>query len=130
MSVIGHPEELDMRAFATRIKKWLDGKNFETKALEGAGSFVIKARKASALRAVVGADRALEIAIRNFEGQTQVDVRQGSWKTNFISNAVWVVATGGMNLAFTGWSLVIQKELETFIKESFSDLGGLCEVEL
>lgn len=130
MSVIGHPEELDTRALATRIKKWLDGKNFETKALEGAGSFVIKARKASALRAVVGADRALEIEIRNFEGQTQVDVRQGSWKTNFISNAVWVVATGGMNLAFTGWSLVIQKELETFIKESFSDLGGLREVEL
>jgi hypothetical protein len=130
MAVISQPGQADNREVAKRIKGWLDGKGFETKALEASGSYVIKARKASTVRAVFGADRALEVEVRHADNQTQVDVRQGSWKTNAISNVAWLVATGGMNLAFTGWSLVIQKELETFIRGTLGELAGLREVDL
>lgn len=58
----------------------------------------VKARKASAFRAIVGADRAMEIGIRQWIGETQVEVRQGSWKTNIVSNTAWLVVTSGMNL--------------------------------
>jgi len=59
-----------------------------------------------------------------------VEVRQGSWQTNAISNAAWFVVTGGMNLAISGWSIVIQKDLENHIKKVLDDIGGFQEIEL
>ena len=130
MATIAHPELLDTRQVAKSVKQWLDGKKFETQALESGGSYIIKARKASMLRSVVAADRALEVAVRHADGQTVVDIRQGSWKTNVISNAAWLVATGGMNLAFSGWSVVIQKELEAHIRNLLSEMSGIRVVDL
>ena len=130
MAIITHPSLVDTRQVAKRIKEWLEAKGFETKALETGSSYVVKARKASKFRAIVGADRALEIGVRQTEGETQVDVRQGSWKTNAISNAAWLVATGGMNLLISGWSVVVQKELETFVRTILAEEGGTREVEL
>ncbi len=87
-------------------------------------------RKGSAVRAVLGADRALEVEVRHAGSQTIADVRQGSWKTNIVSNAVWLVATGGMNLAVSGWSVIIQKDLESYIRSLFAELGGVHMVDL
>jgi hypothetical protein len=130
MATITHPSLVDTRKVAKAIKDWLDLKGFETKALEASGTYTVKARKASVLRAVFGADRALEVEVRQTGDQTIADIRQGSWKTNIISNAVWLVATGGMNLAISGWSVVIQKELESHIRSVFAELGGVHEVDL
>jgi len=130
MALLTYPMALDAREIAKRTKRWLDAKEFETKVFETGGSYVIKARKASTFRAIVGADRALEIGIRSVNGETQVDVRQGSWKTNAISNVAWVVVTGGMNLAISGWSIVIQKELEGYLRKTFDELAGTREVNL
>lgn len=130
MSKITHPGRADNRDIAKRIKGWLDKKGFETKAFESDDGFTIKARKASAIRALIGADRALEIDVRYANDQTEVDLRQGSWKTNAISNLAWVVVTGGANLAISGWSLLIQKELEAFVREALSQVSGVREVEL
>jgi|ERR1700730_2311310 hypothetical protein len=130
MSVITHPGQIDIREVAKTIKAWLDSKGFETKALQTEGAYIIKARKASGLRAIVGADRALKIEVRNLNNETQVGLRQGSWKTNIISNAAWLIVTGGANLLISGWSLVIQKELEAFVRETLNQLSGVREVEL
>lgn len=130
MTIIACPALADTREVARRIKVWLDDRGFETKTLESANSYVVKARKASAFRAIVGADRALEVGVRHWNGETQVEVRQGSWKTNIVSNAVWLVVTGGMNLLISGWSLVVQKDLETFVRSVLAELAGTHEVDL
>ena len=130
MATIVHPALVDTRKVATAINDWLRLKCFETKALEADGSYTVKARKANAVRAVLGADRALEVEVRQSDGRTVVDVRQGSWKTNIISNVAWAVVTGGMNLAISGWSVVIQKDLEAHIRSVLAELGGVREVDL
>ena len=86
--------------------------------------------KASTVRAVFAADRALEIEVRHFDNQTQMDVRQGSWKTNAISNVAWLVATGLHVAGFHRRSQVIQKELEAFIRTALGEQIGLREVDL
>jgi hypothetical protein len=130
MALIVHSQEIDNREVARQIKNWFDQKSFETKVIQGNNSYAIKARKKNKLRAVVGADRAIEVAIRTTDGETQVEVRQGSWKTNAISNAAWLVVTGGMNLAISGWSIMIQKDLENYIRKVLDDIGGFQEIEL
>ena len=74
MATIIHPALVDTRKVAKSIKDWLDLKGFESKALEVSGSYILKARKASSFRAIVGADRALEIEVHHANGQTVVDV--------------------------------------------------------
>jgi hypothetical protein len=130
MALLSSRVPLDTREVAKRIKDWLDKKGFETKAEISGDVYTVKARKASGLRAVVGADRALEVVVQVASGETQVDVRQGSWKTNIISNAAWFVATGGANLLISGWSVVIQKDLENFVRGVLSELSGTREIEL
>jgi hypothetical protein len=130
MAAIIHPALVDARAVAKAIQDWLDCRRFETKALQAGASYFVKARKASVLRAVVGADRALEIEVGQADGKTIVDVRQGSWTTNVVSNLGWLLVTGGMNLAFSGWSVIIQKELESHIRSVLAELGGVHEVDL
>ena len=130
MAAITHLGLVDARAVAKAIQDWLDCRRFETKALQAGGSYFVKARKSSVLRAVVGADRALEIEVGHADGKTIVDVRQGSWTTNVVSNLAWVIVFGGMNLAFSGWSIVIQKELESHIRSVLAELGGVHEVDL
>ena len=130
MSLITCNSLVDHREVAKRIKTWLEAKSFETTALESNGSYVVKARKKGVFRSVIGADRALEVGVRQFDGLTQVDIRQGSWKTNVISNAAWILVTGGANLLISGWSIVIQKELEAFVRSVFEELSGTRQVEL
>ncbi len=130
MALMTHPAPVDLLEAARRIQWWFNTKGFETKALEHSGAYCIRARKTSTLRAVMAADRALEVALRISNGQTEIDVRQGSWQTNFVSNAVWLVATGGMNLVFTGWSIVLQKELEAHIRGVLQGLTGAREIDL
>jgi hypothetical protein len=130
MAAIIHPALVDVRGVAKAIQDWLDCRRFETKALQAGDSYFVKARKSSVLRAVAGADRALEIEVGHADGKTVVDVRQGSWTTNVVSNLGWLLVTGGMNLAFSGWSIVIQKELESHIRSVLAELGGVHEVDL
>lgn len=130
MATIVHLGKLDNREIAKQIKKWFDQKGFETKAIEQDESYAVRARKSGGFRAIVGADRAIEVGIHTLGDETQVDVRQGSWKTNAISNAAWLVVTGGMNLAISGWSIVIQKDLENHIRKILNDMSGAKEVEL
>jgi hypothetical protein len=130
MAAIIHPALVDARAVAKAIQDWLDCRRFETKALQAGASYFVKARKSSVVRAVIGADRALEIEVGHADGKTIVDVRQGSWTTNVVSNLAWVLVTGGMNLAFSGWSIVIQKELESHIRSVLAELGDVHEVDL
>ena len=130
MALITHPLPVDLLQAARRIQSWFDIKGFETKAVEHSGMYCLRARKASAFRAFLGADRALEVAFRISNNQTEIDVRQGSWKTNVVSNAIWLVATGGMNLAFSGWSFMLQKELESHIREVLQQLSGAREIDL
>jgi hypothetical protein len=84
----------------------------------------VKARKSSTLRSVIGADRAIEVGVRTADGKTRVLVCQGSWKTNVISNAAWLFVTGGINLAISGWSIVIQKDLEGYVREVLEELSA------
>lgn len=130
MTLITSYKELNTKDIATKIKHWLDKKDFETKVFQIDNDYVIKAKKSSVLRAVFGADRALEIGVRNHDKQTQVNIRQGSWKTNAVSNAAWLFVTGGANLLISGWSIVIQKELESYIRTILEVESGAKEIIL
>ncbi|MCP4106951.1 MAG: hypothetical protein GY749_15670 [Desulfobacteraceae bacterium] len=129
MSAIECAKPLDLSDIAWRIKQWFDEKKFENKVLEDNGSYIVKARKSSIWRAVMGADRAINIIIEHSENSgTLVNVKQGDWTTNIVSNAVWFVFTGGANLAFSGWSFVLQKQLEKYIQDIL-DEAYLCSPE-
>ena len=130
MAEIVSNKKLNNHEVAKQIKSWFDQRNFESKAIEENGTYAVKARKSSGLRSFLGADRAIEVNIKTIKEETHVEVRQGSWKTNVISNAAWLVVTGGMNLAISGWSLVIQKELENFIRQILGNMSGAKEVNL
>lgn len=122
MATITHPARIDNAELASLIRDWFEARKFETRVLESDGTCAVKARKKSLWRAAIAADRALEVDIRSFGDATEVVVHQGDWTTNLVSNGVWFVATGGMNLAFSGWSVVIQKQLESFIRSQMDDL--------
>ena len=77
MALITTAKSLDTEVVAQRVKAWLDGKGFQTKLFETGDGYAIKARKASAFRAVAGSDRALEIGIRDFGGEAQMRRAQG-----------------------------------------------------
>ncbi len=124
MALIVHPSVVDTREVARRVKIWFDEKGFETKAFGQDDSYLVKARKSSTLRSVIGADRAIEVGVRAADGETLVYVCQGSWKTNVISNAAWLFVTGGINLAISGWSLVIQKDLESYVRDVLKELSA------
>jgi hypothetical protein len=129
MALMTCPARVDTREVGTRLKEWVEAKRFEMKALESSGSYIVKARKASTFRSIVGADHALEIGVRQGNGETQVEVRQGSWKPNIVSHAAWLVVTGGMNLLISGWSVVIQQDLEAFSRSVLMELSGQHEVD-
>lgn len=130
MAILKADKQLENKFLARKIKNWFTLKNFETKALFKDDTYLIKAKKSSGLRTFVGADRAIEVLINIQEGKTSVEVRQGSWKKNIVSNAAWLVVTGGMNLAISGWSVVIQKDLENFIREILENETELEEIDL
>ncbi len=124
MSTITAPTSLDNPEVATKINQWFVKKAFETRAFEQNGNYFLKARKHGVIRSVVGADRAIEVGIRTINETTEVCVNQGSWKTNIISNVAWFFVTSGANILISGWSVVLQKELESYIR---SILGGASE---
>lgn len=129
MALITTSALIDTREVAKRIKTWLAEKGFETRVLATGSTYAVKARKSSAFRAVVGADRALEVGIRHWGGETQVEVRQGSWKTNAWSNTAWLVVTGGANLGISAWSVLVQRDLESFVRSTLAELAGVREVD-
>jgi hypothetical protein len=130
MATISSPSLLDTREVAKAVKTWFDKREFETRAEQTADVIAVKARKKSTFRAVVAADRAIEVTVRHVGTETQVDVRQGSWKTNIVSNTVWFVATGGAGLLISGWSVVIQKDLENHIRQIMATMAGVREIDL
>jgi hypothetical protein len=120
MTVIAADAQLDINVVARQIKGWLGERGFETQTLEAEYGLLLKSAKSSALRTFFAADRALVIRISNETAVTEVHVRQGNWTKNLVSNAGWALATGGTNLAISGWSLVIQKQLEAYIRKILS----------
>jgi hypothetical protein len=117
MAVIAASKRLDIARVARQIEAWLDERGFATERYDAEYGLLLKAGKSSALRTVLAADRALVIRISNETGGTQVHVRQGSWTKNLASNAGWALATGGTNLAISGWSFVIQFQFEKYVRK-------------
>ncbi len=130
MATITGGSAADIKQVAAQIADWFHDKRFQVEALSDGSNYLVKARKASGVRAAVGADRALVVEVSRSGGELTVDVRQGSWKTNAVSNAAWLVATGGMNLAISGWSVVVQKELEGYVRSLLTTSQGYQPVEL
>ena len=122
MAMMTCSKPLDPHNIARRVQGWFDDRNFESKMLRDEGAYIVKARKSSKWRAVMGADRALNVIIgHNESGGTQVEVKQGDWTTNIVSNAAWLLVTGGANMAISGWSFVLQKQLQNYIQSIFDE---------
>jgi hypothetical protein len=117
MTVIVANTRRDIGDVAQQIKSWLNERGFETQVLNAEYGLLLKAGKSSALRTFFAADRALVIRISNETAVTEVHVRQGSWTKNLASNAGWALATGGTNLAISGWSFVIQFQFESYVRK-------------
>ena len=95
----------------------LNERGFETREYHAEYGLLLRSGKSSALRTFLAADRALVIRISNETAVTEVQVRQGSWTKNLAANAGWIAATGGGMLAVSGWSFVIQLELEAYVRK-------------
>ena len=122
MATLTASKQLDLCHIAGQVQAWFEQRHFENKLLEDNGMYVVKARKSSKWRAVMGADRALNVIIGHSDtGGTQVEVKQGDWTTNIVSNAAWLVVTGGANMAISGWSFVLQKQLQNYIQSIFDE---------
>jgi hypothetical protein len=117
MTVIAANTRLDISDVARQIKGWLGEHGFETQTYDAEYGLLLKSGKSSWLRTFFAADRALVIRISNETGVTEVHVRQGSWTKNLASNAGWALATGGTNLAISGWSFVIQFQFEAYVRK-------------
>ncbi len=124
MATLTHPDQLDTQELTYRIERWFLEQGFETKRVGSEGLYAIKARKSSWWRALMAADRAVEVDVRTVGHSTEVIVGQGDWTTNVVSNAVWFAITGGGNLAFSGWSFVIQWQLEAYIRQTMAELAA------
>jgi hypothetical protein len=116
MTVIAANTRLDIGDVAKQIMGWLSERGFKTQEYHAEYGLLLKSGKSSALRTVFAADRALVIRISNETAVTEVHVRQGSWTKNLVSNAGWIAATGGGILAISAWSLVIQLQLEAYVR--------------
>jgi hypothetical protein len=117
MAVIAANTRLDINDVARQLKSWLNEHGFETQVLDAEYGLLLKAGKSSALRTFLAADRALVIRISNETAVTEVHVRQGNWTKNLVSNAGWAIATGGTNLAISGWSFVVQYQFESYVRK-------------
>ncbi len=117
MSTITTEKQLNLKNIADGVTQWLEFKSWQTKVEKVEGNYYVRARKSSWWRAAIGADRALVIHIYSNEEGTSVAVGQGDWTTNIWSNVFWFVATGGTNIAISGWSFVLQKQLQQYVKE-------------
>lgn len=116
MATLTASKPLDLNEMARQIQDWFEQRHFENKLLEDNGAYIVKARKSSKWRAVLGADRALNVILGHENGGTKVMVKQGDWTTNIVSNTIWLVATGGTNILISGWSFVLQKQLQSYIQ--------------
>ena len=117
-------KETGPQVIAKQIKNWFDQRKFETKAIDQDGNYQIKARKNRGLHSFTRADRVIEVSICTIDQEMRVEVRQGSWKTNAISTPSRIAVAGGKNFAISGWSILIQKELENYIRKLLDDLSG------
>jgi hypothetical protein len=74
------------------------------------------AKKSGTVRVVFAACRALIVTASHSNGDTIIEIKQGSWSENLWSNAGWFLATGGANLAFTLWSYEVEREFKNYAK--------------
>lgn len=108
---------VNLDVLGERIRLWFIERKWEVKTDKGPNSYAIQARKADKVRVFFAACRALIVVCKHENGKTIVSVRQGSWNENIWSNVAWLVATGGMNLAFSLWSFQVQREFENYVKD-------------
>jgi hypothetical protein len=124
MATMNYPRSLDVQELIKRIQGWSEMREFETKVVGDGQHWAVKARKSSWFRAAMAADRAINVNIRTDGEKTEVVVGQGDWTTNLASNAVWLAVTGGAWLAISGWSFVVQWQLEGFIRQQMEEMGS------
>lgn len=115
-------ETIDLDVLGERLRLWFVERKWEVKSARGPSSYAIQARKAGTIRVSFAACRALIVICQLENDKTRVSVKQGSWTENIWSNAIWFVATGGMNLAFSLWSFQIQRQFQSYVKEALDDL--------
>ncbi len=116
MTIIQSPQLLNIKALASKILAWFEKQHFEVKITHLQNDYFITARKTNAIRVAISADHAIIVGIRQVNSGTTIEVKQGSWETKILSNAIWFALTGGTNLFIAGWSLVLQKDLENYIE--------------
>jgi hypothetical protein len=126
------PNLLDLDVLCSKFKAWLEGKNFGTKVERIDGSLLLRGNwPLTSLVQTLTADRfglgltkvdsALHVAMRHEGGETQVNVRQGSWTDNMIGNALWTIGTGGMNFLLSQYGEAVIKDLEAYVDEVLGD---------
>jgi predicted Zn finger-like uncharacterized protein len=128
---------LDLEELYREIMEWLDSKSFESKVLRqdgtirisgnwpGTGMFQAAGTVANAFRGnPMKVDSALHVAIRHFEGGTQVLVKQGTWSDNAVGNLAWTFVTGGLNVALSEYGKTVITDLEGYVDELLAGHPG------
>src|SRR5215831_7004104 len=105
---------VDLDILGERLSFWFVERSWNIQADVNPTHYIIQASKAGKVRIFFAACRTLVVICRHDEGKTLVSVRQGRWTKNIWSNLAWFVGTGGTNLAFTLWSLEVQREFQNF----------------
>lgn len=106
--------KLDLTKLGEKLKLWFVERDWDVQSEPGVNTYTIKARKVDTLREIFGACRALVVTCYYEGNTTKVKIGQGSWTENILSNAGWLIATGGANLAFTFWSFEVEREFTSY----------------
>lgn len=128
MGLHSSPQMLDLEKLCAKFQEWLESKNFGTKVDRADGTILLRGNwpLTSVVETLTAdgfglgltkVDSALHVAMRHNGGETQVNVKQGSWTDNMIGNALWTIGTGGMNFLLSQYGEAIIKDLETYVEE-------------
>ncbi len=122
MFTLERNKRVDLEKLGDKLRLWFIERDWQVRTHKGKESYAISARKAGKLRMTFAACRALNVICTHASNGTKVKIKQGSWGENIAINAAWLAATGGMNLAFTFWSLEVEREFKNYARSVLDSL--------
>ena len=130
MNVIEHPSAVDPTTLANQIEAWFTDHKFVTELSVSGNSAELLARRKNPARTAIGASRGIAVAIDASDDGTRIEIRAAEWKRNLIGPAVLAISTFGASALVPGWSRVLQKQLEHYVRSLLGPAEGPSELAI
>lgn len=114
VDILERNKTINLIRLGDALVSWFAERDWSIKTNKSDTCYSINAKKTNEIRKIFCANRALSVVCSHEGSSTKIKISQGDWTDNLIGNVIWYFATGGANLAFTIWSLRVQKEFRNF----------------